>query len=96
VCTIDQTENLAHLGNLPFARYKAYDVDAAVQYRDAGNEALNAGAGAVNIQDRDDYRVFVRGTFYQFRDGIYGVTFDADKDNVCFALEFFCGRGFYL
>ena len=26
------------------------------------------------------------------RNGVYGITFDADEDNIRFALEFFCGK----
>ena len=35
VCPVNQPEYLAHLRDFAFAGYESYDVDAAVQYRNA-------------------------------------------------------------
>ena len=34
-------------------KYESYDVDAAVEHRDAGDQPLDTGTGSVNIQDGD-------------------------------------------
>ena len=61
VCPVNQPEYLAHLRDFAFAGYKSYDVDAAVQYRDAGNQPLDARTCAIDVQDGDYYRVLVCG-----------------------------------
>ncbi len=87
VCPIDEAENLSHLRDFSPSRYKAYDVDATVEHRDAGDQTLDAGAGAVDIQNRDDYRMFVCGAFDEFRNGVYGIAFDADEDDICLVVR---------
>lgn len=61
VCPVNQPEYLAHLRDFAFAGYESYDVDAAVQYRDAGNQPLDARTCAIDVQYRDYYRVLVCG-----------------------------------
>ena len=87
MCPIDEAENLSHLRDFSPSRYKAYDVDATVEHRDAGDQTLDAGAGAVDIQNRDDYRMFVCGAFDEFRNGVYGIAFDADEDDICLVVR---------
>ena len=53
VCPVNQPEYLAHLRDFAFAGYESYDVDAAVEHRDAGDQPLDTGTGSVNIQDGD-------------------------------------------
>ena len=61
---VNQPEYLAHLRDFAFAGYESYDVDAAVQYRDAGNQPLDARTCAIDVQDGDYYRVLVCGVPY--------------------------------
>ena len=90
MCPVDQAEYLSHLRDFSLAGDEAYDVDAAVEHRDAGHQSLDARTCAVDIQDGDYYRAFVCGTLDKLRNGVYGVTFDADEDDVCLAV---CRRG---
>ena len=53
VCSVDEPENLSHLRDFSPSGYESYDVDAAVEHRDAGDQPLDAGTGSVNIQDGD-------------------------------------------
>ena len=88
------TEYLAHLRDFSFAGHEADNVDATVQNRHSGHQALNAETCAVDIENRDYDRVLVGGAFYQLRYRIYGIAFDAYKDDVGFACIFFGGIGF--
>lgn len=45
--------NLSHLRDFSPSGYESYDVDAAVEHRDAGDQPLDTGTGSVNIQDGD-------------------------------------------
>ena len=53
VCSVDEPENLSHLRDFSPSGYESYDVDAAVEHRDAGDQPLDTGTGSVNIQDGD-------------------------------------------
>ena len=61
VCSVNQAEYLSHLCDFSFAGNKSYDVDATVQYRDAGNQPLDAGTGSVNVENGNDYRILLCG-----------------------------------
>ena len=53
VCSVDEPENLSHLRDFSPSGYESYDVDAAVEHCDAGDQPLDTGTGSVNIQDGD-------------------------------------------
>ena len=88
-----QTEYPSHLGDFALTADEAYDVDAAVEHRYAGYQSLDAGACAVDVEDGDDNGFGFRSPADEVGDGVDGVTFDADEDDVGFVLIFFGRAG---
>ena len=64
MCTVNQTEYLAHLRDFPFTGHEADNVDAAVQNRHSGHKALDTGTCAINIENRDYDCVLMGGALY--------------------------------
>ena len=90
---VDQAEYFAHLRDFPLTGDEAHDVDAAVKHRHARHQPLYARPRAVDVEDGDDHRAGLRRAAYQVGNGVDGVAFDADEDDVCFFLVFFGRRG---
>ena len=61
--SVNQTEYFSHLCDFAFTGNESYDVDATVQYRNAGNQPLDARPCAVDVQNGDYHRIFVCGAF---------------------------------
>ena len=93
VRAIHQAEYPSHLRDFPLAADEAHDVDAAVEHRYAGHQALYARSRAVDVEDGDDNGFGFCGAADKAGNGLVdGVALDADEDDVSFALVFFGGR----
>ena len=51
------------------------------------------GSCAVNVEDGDDHRFRLRRPADEVGDGVNGIAFDTDKDDVCLSLVFFSRAG---
>jgi len=77
------------------AGHETDNVYATVEYRYTWNKSADAGAGSVNIQDGDYQGVLMRGAFQNILNGVDGISFYTNENDICLFVIFFGCAGFY-
>ncbi len=94
-CSENKAEYFAHLRDFACAGHETDNVYATVEYRYTWNKSADAGTGSVNIQDGDYQGVLMRGAFQNILNGVDGISFYTNENDICLFVIFFGCAGFY-
>ena len=79
---VNHAENRAVALNDAGAFEVGRDIDAAVGHEQAGKLLLHDAAGAVDVEDGDNDRVFARGIADERNGVVEGISLDADENHI--------------